>query len=238
MKMRALAFFAALAAFAAACGAPKSVVYRSVSGDFTAAVPWGWNVLADADHDVFSQVVFIGPFDLDFYLGAPSLSIRWYKDDRPHRMRHGELEMYAGADDFIRQTLAQVYGKDAVLYGLGEGGLADRSPIDPGRIPEITLADSGLPAKYFAVLSPTPAPRGVTMGTIADASGRRLNQRYHEYAVVPVGDGFYVLCYPATVGGHDKGMEAFKRMIGSFHPYTAGPGGPKIRLPGPAAASL
>lgn len=238
MKMRSLAIFAALAALAAACSPPKYVDYRSVSRDFTVAVPWGWNVIADADHDAFSQVTFIGPFDVDFYLGAPSLSVRWYGNYRPHRMRDGRLEMYSGADDFIRQTLDQVYGKDALVYGRGKREDGGRALVGKGQpIPEITLRDSGLTAKYFAVVSPTPAPAGVTIGTALDDKGRHLNLRYHEYAVVPIVDGFYVLCYPATSAGHDKGMDRFEALIGTFHPYTAGPGGPKIKIPGPRSSA-
>jgi hypothetical protein len=237
MKRRAFAIFAALAAMAAACSPPTYVAYRSVSGDFTAAVPWGWNVIADADHDSFGQVTFIGPYDKDFFMGAPSLSVRWYKNYRAHAMRYGAVEMYANADDFIRQMITQVYaGKGALIFGKSAGPVETRPAIDRSQIPEITLAESGLPAKYFAVLSPTPASNGTTIGTVLDEKGRRSNQRYHEYAVVPINDGFYVLCYPATLRGHDKGIEAFLHLIGSFHPYTAGPGGVKIKIPGPQAA--
>jgi hypothetical protein len=236
--MRELCIFAAVAAFAAACNPPSFVAYRSVSDDFTVSAPWGWNVIADADHDSFSEVTFIGPFDKDFYLGAPSLSVRWYKPFSPHALRDGRMELYANSDDFIKQTLNDVYGKDALVYGPSSRPLEDRTAIDRKAIPEITLKESGLPAKYFAVLSPTPATTGVTIGTVVDRDGRRFNQRYHEYAVVPIvvkgrEAGFYVLSYPATVGGHDKGMKYFREMLGSFHPYTAGPGGPKITIPGP-----
>lgn len=228
---------AALAALSAACSPPKFVTYQSVSRDFSVAVPWGWNVLADADHDSFSQVTFIGPFDVDFYMGAPSLSVRWYKNYRVRPIRNGVYEMYANADDFIRQTLDQVYGKGGFLFGVGSGPAESRAPITRDRIPEIILRESGLPAKYFAVLSPTPDAAGVTVGTVVDEKGRRFNQRYHEYVVVPMASGFYVLCYPATLRGHEKGMEYFKELIGSFHPYTDGPGGPKITIPGPQAAA-
>lgn len=238
MRTRAIAIFAAAAAFAAACSPPPYASYRSVSRDFTVEAPWGWNVIADADHDSFSQVDFIGPFDKDFYLGAPTLSVRWYKPYVPHALRYGQVEMYSSSDDFIRQMLDQVYGKDALVYGPSSAPLDARTPIDRKAIPRITLKESGLEAKYFAVLSPTPASTGVTIGTVVNDKGRRLNQRYHEYAVVPIDvngreAGFYVLCYPATVGGHDKGMKFFLELIGSFHPYTAGPGGPKITIPGP-----
>ena len=239
--MRALAIFAAAAAFAAACSPPKYVTYKSVSNDFKAAVPWGWNVLADADYDAFSQVTFIGPFDVDFYLGAPTLSVRWYKPYRPHRLRGGRLEMYANSDDFIKQTLNDVYGKKAIVYGVGfreDGGRVLVDKTHP--IPTFPLKESGLPAKFFGVLSPTPAARGVTIGTETDDEGRPVNVRYHEYAVVPIvvdgrEKGFYVLCYPATQAGHDKGMDRFRALYNTFHPLTAGPGGEKILLPGPQA---
>jgi hypothetical protein len=244
MKMRAFAIFAAFAALASGCSLftpPKYVTYKSVSGDFTVAAPWGWNVIADADHDAFSQVTFIGPFDVDFYLGAPTMSVRWFKPYRPHRLRDLRLEMYANSDDFIKQTLGDVYGKSAIVYGPSSAALDDRAAIDRKDIPRITLKESGLPAKYFAVFSPTPAPTGITVGTVQTLDGQRLNQRYHEYAVVPIvvdgrEAGFYVLCYPATLGGHDKGMANFLRLIGSFHPFLAGPGGEKIKIPGPQAA--
>lgn len=236
MKRRALVIFSALAAFAAACSPPPYVTYRSVSGDFTAAVPWGWRVGAEADHDSYAAVNFVGPDDVDFYAGAPSLNVRWYKNYRPHRLPDGQVEMYANADDFIRQTLTQVYGKGSFVFGASAGPAEARPTIDAAKVPEIVLKESGLPAKYFAVLSPTPAVSFITLGSVVDEKGKFWNQRYHEYAVVPVGDGFYVLCYPATLRGHDKGWDIFKRLIGSFHPYTAGPGGPKIKVPGPQAA--
>jgi hypothetical protein len=239
--MRALAVSAALAAFAAACSPPKYVSYRSVSRDFSVAVPWGWNVIADAAYDSFSQVTFVGPEDIDFYLGAPSLSVRWYKSYRPHRLRDGRLEMYASAADFIKQTLDDVYGKDAIVYGIGTRPGGGRALVEPGRpIPELPLRESGLPAKFFGVLAPTPAGVGVTVGTVKDESGRLMNVRYHEYAVVPIDVegrevGFYVLCYPATQAGHDKGLDRFRALVNTFHPFTAGPGGGKIRVPGPQA---
>lgn len=238
MRMRAFAFIAAAAAFAAACSPPSYVSYRSVSNDFTVSVPWGWNVIADAQADAFSQVIFIGPFDKDFYLGAPTLSVRWFKPYRPHSLRDGRLEMYRNSDDFIKQTLDDVYGRDALVYGPSATSLDRRVAIDRQAIPSIVLKGAGLNAKYFGVLSPTPAATGVTIGVVTDRDGHRINQRYHEYAVVPIlvdgrEVGFYVLTYPATLGGHDKGMEQFRHLLGSFHPYTAGPGGPKITIQGP-----
>jgi len=228
MKMRAFGFFVALTGLFAACSPPKYAHYKSVSGDFTAYVPWGWNVIADADRDAFSQVNFIGPFDPDFYLGAPSLSVRWYKRYRPHQMRDGRLEMYSDAQDFIRQMIHDVYGEKSVLYGIGTREDGGREII---KAPEdIVLTESQLTAKYFGILSPTPARAGVQWGVSKDSQGHRVNIRLHDYAVVTVGDGFYVFCYPATLRGHDKGFEYFRALINTFHPYFAGPGGPKFLI--------
>jgi hypothetical protein len=230
MRTRFLAIFAALAALAAACSPPAHIAYGSVSGDWTAQVPWGWRVIADAQGKDFAEANFVGPFDRDFYLGAPSLSVRWYRDYAPHRLRDGSLEMYANADDFIAQTLRDVYGTGSFLYadGIGPGGSRDyiKKPED------IKLKLSGLPAKYFIVLSPTPAPKDYHWG-ISLVNGRAINERMHAYAVVPMNEGFYVLCYPATKRGFDKHDKLFWRLANTFHPLTDGPGGPKIRrLPG------
>ena len=230
MKMRVFFVFAALAA---ACSPPKFVAYRSVAGDFAASVPYGWNVITESEGGAFSQVSFIGPFDPDFYLGAPSLSVRWYKNYRPRRLRDGRLEMYAGGDDFARQTLHQVYGDGSVLYGIGSREDGGREIL---RAPErIVLRDSGLEATFFGVLSPAPAPAANRWGVDKGADGRPVNIRLHDYAVIPLEGGFYVLCYPATLRGYGKDAELFRTLLNTFHPYAAGPGGLRIRLPARAA---
>lgn len=230
MKARFAAFFGVVAALAA-CSAPKYTRYRGVSGDYTVEVPTGWSVIADAQGIAYAETRFVGPFDGDFYLGAPSLSVRWYRNGAEHRLRDGTMEIYASAGDFIRQTLTQVYAGNPVLYGVGtrEGGgrAIVKQPDD------YVLKETGLPAKYFGVLSPTPAPAGLKWGVDKDADGKPVNIRSHDYAVVPMGQGFYVLTYPATLRGHDKAAGAFAVFINSFHPYTDGPGGPKIKVPGP-----
>ncbi len=234
MKRLALAV-AALASLAAACSPPKYAVYRSVFDDYTASVPWGWKVTAEAQHADFAQVLFVGPFDPDFFLGEPSLSVRWYRDYRAHHLPGGALEMYSGPDDFIRQTLAGVYGRDAVLYGAGRRQDGGRPIIDAPQ--DLTLKGSGLTAKFFIVMSPAPAPADFHYGLETGADGKPVNMRMHAYAVVPVGEGFYVLCYPATKRGFEKHLHDFEALIGSFRPLTAGPGGPPVRLPARATAA-
>ncbi len=222
-----------LLAFAAGCNSPKYAAYESINKDYTASVPWGWQVMTDQQDNDFSQATFIGPFDPDFYLGAPSLSVRWFRLYRRHRLTDGRLEMYDGADDFIKQTLAQVYGPEYVLLTLN-GKVSYDNEKRSEVIPEITLKQSGLKARAFTVESAVRVPEANKWGISADSkTGKAFVLRKHAYVVVPVEDGFYVLTYPATDRGYEKFLDKFAGLIGSFMPRTAGPGGKKIRVPGP-----
>lgn len=222
-----------LLALAAGCNPPKYATYESVNKDFTASVPWGWQVMTDQQDNDFAQATFIGPFDADFYLGAPSLSVRWFKKYRPHRLTDGRLEMYGGADDFINQMLTQVYGPEYVLLTL-EGKLSYDNDKRAEVIPEITLKQSGLKAKAFTVESATPAPDANKWGISGQSgTGKSFILRKHAYVIVSIEDGFYVLTYPATERGYENFLDKFAGLMGSFMPRTAGPGGPKIRVPGP-----
>jgi len=225
-----------LLALAAGCNPPKYATYESINKDYTAAVPWGWQVVTDQQDNDFAQATFIGPFDPDFYLGAPSLSVRWYRRYRPHRLSDGRLEMYAGPDDFIKQTLSIVYGPEYVLLtldGRPSYDNAKRTEI----IPDIVLKNSGLKAKAFAVESAVPAPEQNRWGISAQTgTDKPFVLRKHAYVVVPIEDGFYVLTYPATERGYQNFLDKFAGLMGSFMPVSAGPGGPKIRVPGPRAS--
>jgi hypothetical protein len=222
-----------LLALAAACNPPKYASYESINKDFSASVPWGWQVMTDQQDNDFSQTTFIGPFDPDFYLGAPSLSVRWYRRFRAHRLVDGRLEMYGGADDFIRQMLKQVYGPEYFLLTL-EGKPSYDNARHAEIIPEVTLKQSGLKARGFTVESATPAPDANKWGISAQAgTGKAFVLRKHAYVVVPIEDGFYVLTYPATERGYQNHLDKFAGLMGSFMPRTAGPGGAKIRVPGP-----
>ncbi|MBI4060956.1 MAG: hypothetical protein HY403_05940 [Elusimicrobia bacterium] len=222
-----------LLALAAGCRPPKYAVYESVDKDYSASVPWGWRVMTDRQDDDFTQAAFIGPFDPDFYLGAPSLSVRWFRRYRPHRLADGRLEMYGGPEDFIKQTLAQVYGPEYVLLTLdGKASYDNERRVEV--IPEITLKKSGLKAKAFAVESATPAPEANKWGISSQSgTGKPFVLRKHAYVVVPVEDGFYVLTYPATERGYESFLDEFAGLMGSFLPRAAGPGGPPLRVPGP-----
>jgi hypothetical protein len=222
-----------LLALAAGCNPPKYASYESINKDFTASVPWGWQVMTDQQDNDFAQSTFIGPFDPDFYLGAPSISVRWYRKNRPHRLTDGRLEMYGGPDDFIKQMLSQVYGPEYFVLTL-DGKVSYDNAKHTAIIREITLKSSGLKAQAFAVESAVAVPDANKWGISADSkTGKAFVLRKHGYVVLPMEGGFYVLTYPATERGYENHLDKFAGLMGSFMPLTAGPGGPKVRVPGP-----
>lgn len=226
MKNRILGLMAAACVLVAGCNPPKYVSYRAVHGDYTVSVPWGWQIVTDQEGDgkAFAHANFIGSFHPSFYLGVPSMSVRWYRHYWPHKMRDGRLEMYADADDFTKQTLEQVYGPDYELT----------TPVK-----DINLRQSGLQAKLFVVLSRVKVPASTRNGVEEDEeTGDVYNVRQHAYVLVPMGEGFYVLTYPATRGGYGKFDENFNQLASTFLPITRGPGGRRVRLPGPGRSGV
>ncbi|HVA66066.1 MAG TPA: hypothetical protein VNK24_03975 [Elusimicrobiota bacterium] len=199
---------ALMAAVLAGC-APKYAAYASVRGDFRCLAPWRWKVVTDHEGEHYTDTTFIGPFDPKFYLGAPSLSVRWYRDYASHRLRDGSLEMYTGADDYIRQTLREVYGPQSQLA----------QPI-------AQVLVSGIKAEHFVVLSPAPAPAGARWGVLTDPrTGKRFIPQKHAYVVAPVSDGFYVLIYPATDAGYAEHLAQFNTLVNTFFLMKDGPSG-------------
>jgi len=207
---RALTAFVLAAAALAACSPPKYVSYTSIRRDWRCHVPWGWNVVTDEEGDHYLATDFLGAFDPDFFLGLPSLSVRWYSYSVPHRLRDGSLELYASADDFIRQTLSSVYGPSATM-------------VQP--VHDVTLS-GGRAAKHFVVLAPAPVPGGSRWGTSRDAAtGALVNLRQHAYVVLALSRGFYVLTYPATRDGYKTYERRFNELVNTFTPLSDGPSG-------------
>lgn len=193
----------------AACGVKKYTDYTSIKGDFSCLAPTSWSVMTDADGNDFLNTTFLGPFDPEFYLGLPSISIRWHSNFKTHRLPDGVLEMYANADDYIRQTLDRVYGPDRIMKQ---------------DIMEVELA--GRKAKHFIVVSPVKVPPNRQWGVRQDAATKeRVNIRQHAYVVLPMERGFYALIYPATRDGFESFEKPFNQIINSFEPLTDGPGG-------------
>jgi hypothetical protein len=219
-KNLAAAFIAICALIATACKPPEYALYTSPERDFQCKVPWAWNVMYDSEEKHFENLTFIGPFEPDFYLGAPSFSVRWYSRYTTHRLRDDRLEMYAGSDDFIHQILDSVYGPERIM---------DR--------PVQELNVGGRKLKYFVVISGGPADPKARWGTALDRlTGKTINPRKHAYVLIDMPSGFYVLAYPATKQGYDLYKEKFDQMVGSFVPLKDGPGG--APLPPPAEHKL
>jgi len=231
-----------LVASIAGCGAPAFTHYHSAFKDYVADLPSGWNVYTDfgvINDGGYAETRFIGPFDGDALFGLPSFSVNWFHNGASHVMRDGTIEKYRNADDFIAQTLTQVYGYkaggDQLSFILSvvpdaDGRYKDIIP-SPADIPAGTHTLTGLPIKLFIVRSPVRVASNVRWGVdINNNDGKPYNQRMHAYAVISLPDGFYVLSYPATVRSFPHHFARFTRLVTSFHPLTDGPGGPAIRL--------
>ena len=229
-----------LAALAAGCGSPAVTHYRSVFKDYSADLPTGWNVYTDGqgiDNSNFAETRFIGPFDGDALFGLPSFSVKWFRDGRTHVLRDGTTERYQNADDYISQTVSQVYGYS---YGDKMSFLLNVVPDETGQfrsiiprtqdIPALTHTLSGLPLKMFIVQSPARVGPNVRWGVVPGPDGKPYNNRKHAFAVITMPTGFYVLSYPATANSFPHDFARFSRLVTSFHPLTDGPGGPKVVL--------
>lgn len=222
MAIRAAAVLAG-ALLASACWHSKYAHYTSIFGDYKCDVPWGWQVMADHEKTEFTNTNFIGPFEPSFLLGTPSFSVRWHSYNQGHRLPDGQLELYTSADDYIKQTLRDVYQPHLTM-------IKDQEAI--------TI--DGRPAQYFVVSSPVRVPNEAKWGTVLDAdSGQPYNVRQHAYAVVPMKRGFYVLIYPATKEGYPLYEKEFNELVHSFKIFKDGPDGPPPGAPSaeaPAAA--
>lgn len=241
-----LACLAAGAAALAACSPPKYVHYWSIWRDWHANVPWGWNIRTEQEGTRFARTDLNGPFAPEFFLGVPTISVRWHQYRSSHRLPDGLSEYYKDADDYIKQTLTNVYGPHCADFwdektppskapagsvvedqGLGRPcGLVEKKD---GKLlvkghPDLVYTGDGLKAKHFTVLSPVTVPDTYGYGTSLDA---KTNQRYvvrmHEYVVLSMSKGFYVLVYPATLEGYDLFVKQFTTFVSSFQVHKEGP---------------
>jgi hypothetical protein len=212
---RRTALLLGVALLAGACSPPKYAHYTSVKRDWQADVPWAWNIITENDGSTYGNTAVIGPFDPDFYLGAPSFQVRWYSYSSPHKMRDGEYELYSSVDNFIQQTLELTYGVNREF----------KQPVH-----DIDVA--GRNAKHFVVLSSRPAPKWAKWGTSINNADHSVGiLREHAYVVLPLTRGFYVLIYPATQAGYKLYEKNFNELVHSFNPLTEGPDGPRAVAP-------
>ncbi len=199
-------------------GYPKYVKWVSPWGDYSVMVPFGWNVKTDQEIDSegtqFTNAAFIGGFDGKFFLGAPSLSIRWHGNLASHRLPDGYHEYYNDGDDYIAALLDNLYDNATFLS----------KPVS-----DMKFKVGGYPAKQFVVLSPSEAPEGAGWGISVDKDGTRFVHRKHAYVVVQLKDGFYVLVYPATNSGFKNHEKKFNQLVRSFTLLKHGPNGAVVK---------
>ncbi|MBI4385882.1 MAG: hypothetical protein HY551_00720 [Elusimicrobia bacterium] len=208
---------------AAGCRSPKYAQYASRAGDFVCEVPWGWSVAADVAGGDYANITFTGPLEPDFFRGVPSLSVRWHRANTPHRLPDGTYEMYASADDFIRQMMRDVYGAQAQIWAGADRDIRQAQGEGRPLAHSQRIKVSDREATYFVVFRTLKAPEGKTYGVIRSDSGERAVLQRHGYAVVPVRGGFYALVYPATRDGFEKYRPAFFRLLNTFRLLKEGP---------------
>ena len=199
------------ALLSSSCSPPKYVRYNSSAGDFSTEVPYAWQVFYEENGSDYYNYTFIGPFDGDFYRGAPSMSIRWYAKNRLHPLPlHAGEEIYSSAEEYIQTILRTVYGPKAKF---------------PQPIHQIDV--SGLPAEHFIVSAVMDVPPSTRYGAVTNDKGRVAVLREHAYVVIPRSNGFYVLIYPATEAGYPKFEAKFNELVNSFRILRDGPAGAK-----------
>lgn len=217
-------FAAALLATAGCLGTSRYSRYRSPFFDFQCEVPTDWKIVVDSGGRDYYQISFLGPLDSAFYRGVPSLSVRWYRLNAPHRLPDGSYEMYSSAQDFMDQTLREIYGPDGYYKG-GDDEDQERHMSKGEALPDfekITMIGD-IPAMFFVAYHNMPAPSNVSLGVVDDEAGHRILRERHGYAVIPLRDGFYVLTYPATRNGYANYKKDFLVLIKSFRLVREGP---------------
>ncbi|HVE12668.1 MAG TPA: hypothetical protein VNI01_04685 [Elusimicrobiota bacterium] len=204
MRNRLLAA-CALLVLAAGCGR-KYARFSPSWGGFRCEAPWAWRVFEEAQGSDYAAVTFAGPLDRDFYLGTPSLSVRWHAYGRPHVLRDGGAESYSSVEDYLERMPREVYGPDVQVLAREKVGVAGREGY------------------HLRLVSPVEVPAWRRYGVSQEEGGSRpVNLRDHSYVLVPCRTGFYVIVYPATRQGYDKYKDRFHELANSFRVLREGP---------------
>lgn len=218
------------------CNPPKYVNYWSVWRDWRGSVPWAWNIRTDAQGKTFASTNLTGPFSPEFYLGVPSIGVRWYQNSTAHTLPDGLVEFYKDADDYIVQTLESVYpGHMLVAMPKSPADIKNSGALPEGTINPIKLPKTGREGKHFTVFHEIPAPKGARYGVVGaplPRAGERVIPRVHEYVVLQLETGFYVIVYPATVDGYYVYRDRFNTFVNHFHVAKQGPDGPPLGAAG------
>jgi len=82
----------------------------------------------------------------------------------------------------------------------------------------------------FIVEAIADVPENYTFGVSIDPETNRHGIiRKHEYVILPMDTGFYVLIYPATRQGYEHHIKKFNNLVNTFTVHTDGPAGEKLR---------
>lgn len=212
---------------------PKYSHYVSPFKDFVCEVPTGWSVVREGSRKDYYELLFVGPFEPSFYHGVPSLSVRWYRINAPHRLPDGTYEIYSSYQDFMNQMLRDVYGPDGYYKGGSDKeqeAAAARGEELPDyqriKVPDdkhVKAGEKQVLGFYFVAYHDAPAGKDEKDGVRSDDQGHCIVRERHGYIVLPVRGGFYLLTYPATSDGFEKYRPEFFQMINTFRLVRAGP---------------
>ncbi len=213
--------------------------FTSLWNDYTTSVPARWKVVSGNEGTHYTDINFKSPEP--YYL----LSIRWFSQYATHKKADESLEMYRGADDFVKQLSESVYQRD---YNGGPYNPHTASAfLEP--VHEVMVA--GRKSMQFVL----PAPGFDNYGGegfnassgrhFLDALGIIVKDKSleapgeHAYTLVPMRSGFYVLAYFAPQGGLGKYKRFYEEMVSSFVLLKDGPEGaslpgstPQVETPG------
>lgn len=210
-KLLSVLLASAAALSFSSCRSPKYFLYTSEAGDFSVDVPYAWRVFYEEQGSNYVNTTFVGPFDPDFFRGAPSFSIRWHSMGAPFAQGFGMERGYSSAEDYAERTLKELYADDALM----EQNLH-------------RIGVSGKQALHFVVSAPMFVPGDTRYGASRDEQGNTAVLRQHAYVVVPAESGFYVLIYPGTRMGFNRYEARFTKLVNSFRMLRDGPAGAKL----------
>ena len=193
------------------CRQPKYFHYTSDAQDFAVEVPYAWRVFYEEQGSNYVNTTFLGPFDPDFFRGAPSFSVRWHAMGAPFVHGFDMEQGYASTEEYAERTLKELYQENSLMEQ---------------NIHHIKV--SGKQALHFVVSAPMSVPGDTRYGASRDEQGNTAVLRQHAYVVVPAESGFYVLIYPGTRTGFSRYEDRFNKLVNSFRVLKDGPTGTKL----------
>ncbi|MBI5203222.1 MAG: hypothetical protein HY925_16645 [Elusimicrobia bacterium] len=174
------------------------VPFRSSFADFECLAPKGWQVESAQEGDSYRVTIFLGPEDPKALWGRPRLVASWHAFGKPFRMSSGETGKYDSADDYLRQTLAKVWGPDPQY-------VEPKHPVSVDGRPAERLVIRVEKDEYMSILGAKPVKAG----------GGRLWRR-DSAVLVPGRSGFYAFVYPAVERSQARYAPAYEKLLESL----------------------